>query len=88
MAMLSYWRRRAAPIIARVLAENADQPEAVVRVALAAAYPFGQRKHHPYRIWLDEIRVQTGKRRLTSRAHKLQGRTPALPDARQGALFA
>jgi hypothetical protein len=86
--MLSSWRQRAAPIIARVLAETSGQPEGDVRAALLAAYPFGPRKHHPYRIWLNEIRVQTGQRRPTSRAHKFQGRTPAPADERQGALFA
>jgi hypothetical protein len=87
MAMLSYWRRKAAPIIARVLADTAGQPERQVRGALLAAYPFGPREHHPYRIWLDEIRVQTGRRRLSSRVRKLQGRAPEPPDERQAVLF-
>jgi hypothetical protein len=87
-AMQSRWRRAAAPIIARVLAENAGRPEADVRAALRAAYPFGPRKHHPYRIWLDEVRIQTGRRQLSGREHRLQGRPPRLPDPRQELLFA
>ncbi len=86
--MLSYWRCRCAPIIARVLAENAGRPEADVRAALRAAYPFGPRKHHPYRIWLDEVRIQTGRRQLSGRERRLQGRPPRLPDPRQEPLFA
>jgi len=86
--MQSRWRRAAAPIIARVLAENAGRPEAEVRAALRAAYPFGPREHHPYRIWLDEIRIQTGRRQLSGRERRLQGRPPRPPDPRQELLFA
>jgi len=75
--MQSRWRRAAAPIIARVLAENAGRPEAEVRAALRAAYPFGPREHHPYRIWLDEIRIQTGRRQLSGRERRLQGEIAA-----------
>jgi len=85
--IVSYWRRIAAPIIARVLEQTAGRPESEVRAGLLAAYPFGPRKHHPYRIWRDEIRIQTGKRRIHLVTRKLQGRPPAPPDPLQGALF-
>ncbi len=80
IAMISHWRRIAAPIIAKILAEMEEKPETEIRAALGAAYPFGLRKHHPYRIWLDEIRIQTGRRRIDSRVRQLQGRPPQLPD--------
>jgi hypothetical protein len=86
--MLSHWRRIAAPIIAKVLQETAGQPKREVRAALLKAYPFGPRKHHPYRIWCDEIRTQTGQRQLQTSVRKLQGRPPEPPDQRQGTLFA
>jgi len=86
--MTSYWRRIAAPIITDVLRDMAGKPEHEIRAALLNAYPFGLRRHHPYRIWRDEIRIQTGRRRIQSQARKLQGRPPELPDERQGALFA
>ncbi len=86
--MLSHWRRKAAPIIADVLAAMAGRPEYEIRAALRAAYPFGTRKHHPYKIWLDEIRVQTGRRRLTGRQRVMQGRPTEPPDPRQVELFA
>jgi hypothetical protein len=86
--MTSHWRRIAAPIIAEVLREMGGKPEHEIRAALLNAYPFGPRRHHPYRIWRDEIRIQTGRRRIQSQARKLQGRPPELPDERQGALFA
>jgi hypothetical protein len=85
--MFSHWRRKAAPIIAEVLAATAGRPEHEIRAALRAAYPFGPREHHPYRIWLDEIRVQTGRRRLSGRQRVMQGRPPEPPDPRQVELF-
>jgi len=86
--MTSYWRRIAAPIIADVLRELAGKPEHEIRAALLKAYPFGPREHHPYRIWRDEVRIQTGQRRVGWRARRLQGRPPEPSDPNQGALFA
>lgn len=56
----SHWRQRAAPVVARVLAETKGQPETVIKAALTAAYPFGQRAYHPYKVWLDEVKRQRG----------------------------
>lgn len=55
------WRDIARPIIQNVLTENAGKSEREIKKALKEAYPFGQRCYHPYKIWLDEIKVQTGK---------------------------
>lgn len=81
--MTSFWRAKAAPIIGRVLAETAGKPEPEIRAALRAAYPFGLRRHHPYRIWCDEVRVQRGRRKLSRSARRQQGRAPEPADARQ-----
>lgn len=56
------WRDQAAPIVRRVLADTAGQPEPVVRQALTDAYPFGPRQFHPYKVWCDEIARQRGKK--------------------------
>jgi hypothetical protein len=56
----SYWRRKAAPIVAKVLAENKGKTEKELRAALKVVYPFGERKYHPYKIWCDEVRRQLG----------------------------
>ena len=85
--MISRWRRLAAPIIAKILEETKGKPETEVRAALRAAYPFGPREHHPYKIWLDEIRIQTGRRSIDSRMRRLQGRPPQPPDSRQQRLL-
>ena len=57
-SLTSRWRARAAPIIFKVLLDTAGLPMKDIRRALRAAYPFGPRKMHPYRIWLDEVRRQ------------------------------
>lgn len=57
------WRDTARPIIAKVLADNQDKTESEIRKALQDAYPFGERKYHPYKVWCDEIRVQRGLKR-------------------------
>jgi hypothetical protein len=56
------WRDKARPIIARVLAETKGQSDDVIRKALREAYPFGEREYHPYKVWLDEIALQTGRK--------------------------
>lgn len=66
----SAWRNRAMPIIAAVLREYPDDsPER--RKALRDAYPFGERKFHPYKIWLSEVKRQTAKG-----APKFDGKKP------------
>lgn len=54
----SRWRNIARAIISRVIEETKGQSNKAVREALRKAYPFGERRHHPYKIWLDEIAVQ------------------------------
>jgi hypothetical protein len=48
------------PIIEKVLAETSGKDEKEIVKALRDAYPFGPRKHHPYKIWLDEVKRQRG----------------------------
>lgn len=54
----SRWRNHAAPIIARVLEETKGKSEKEIRAALRDAYPFGERRYHPYKIWLSEVKRQ------------------------------
>jgi hypothetical protein len=77
------WRERAAPIIAYVLHANAGKPEKVIRKALRDAYPFGERKYWPYKVWLDEVRRQRKMPRLSGFSRRL----PNEPDPRQETLF-
>lgn len=65
----SKWRAHAAPIIARVLRETAGKPEKEIKAALREAYPFGERKYWPYKMWCKEVRVQRFPKKRT-RAEK------------------
>lgn len=68
------WRERYTPIIAAIIKDHpTDTPER--RKALRDAYPAGERAHHPYKVWLDEIAVQTGKipRRKPKTARPIEG---------------
>jgi len=71
MSTGSYWRNRAAPIIAQTIARVGRDDERALRKALHDAHPFGERRMHPYKIWCDEVR-----RQLEGRQH----RRPAPPD--------
>ena len=61
------WRDVARPIIASVLAQEGTEDRKRLRKALREAYPFGERKYHPYKIWCHEIRVQLGEARFGRR---------------------
>lgn len=65
------WRDIARPIIQEVLFSTKGMSEREVTKALHDAYSWGQRKYHPYKIWLDEIKVQRGKRKLGERKIKI-----------------
>lgn len=56
----SHWRTTSAKVIAKVLEETKGKSEKEIRAALKKAYPFGERRYHPYKIWLDEIKRQRG----------------------------
>jgi hypothetical protein len=71
--MKSHWRTYAAPIIAAVLKETAGQDERAIRKALTAAYPFGERAMHPYKMWLAEVRAQRGKQSARRPSAEIEG---------------
>jgi len=54
------WRSAARPIIAAIIREYSTDDIPRLRAALRDAFPWGERRYHPYKVWLDEIRVQLG----------------------------
>lgn len=56
--MSSYWRHCAREAIGAVVKEwqAAGQPDDLAH-RLRAAYPFGERSHYPYQVWLEEQRA-------------------------------
>jgi hypothetical protein len=80
------WREQARPIIAAVIARFNGEDSSALRSALRAAYPFGPREYHPYKIWLSEIRRQLNKER-DKRRTKGEPKPPEPPDPNQKELF-
>jgi hypothetical protein len=66
------WRERSRAVIACVLNGN----PANLKAALFDAYPFGQRRYHPYKIWCEEVAAALGK----PRKPKARKGTPARRD--------
>lgn len=50
------WREGAVRVIDKVVRENPTARGKDLRKLLFDAYPFGIRRHHPYRIWCEEVR--------------------------------
>ena len=72
-------REIAAPIIDDVIERIGTDDMPKLRKALREAFPWGVREYHPYKIWLDEIRIQLGDKPRFNWRYK--------PDANQRRLF-
>ncbi len=83
----SHWRNVAYPIIRDVLDDYRVHGEKALRKALRDAYPFGERKYHPYKIWLDEIARQRGLKPKLGTFGKKARERQLVADERQEKLF-
>jgi len=67
---MSYWKERALKVINATLQQIPEgTQEKDIRKALSAAYPFGQRQYHPYKVWcatVNEVLKPTVKQRNTN----------------------
>lgn len=66
------WRSHSQPIIAKIIAENSEKSDEEVHKLLMAAYPYGRRKHYPYKVWCDEVKKQMESRRTKARSQASQ----------------
>ena len=57
--MKSPWRERSAQIIYKIIRDNPDIAIKELCKKISEAYPFGERKYHPYKIWLSEVKRAT-----------------------------
>lgn len=57
---MATWRNQAASVISDVIRQNPNMEQKKLRKLISAAYPFGERKYHPYKIWRDEVNRQLG----------------------------
>lgn len=59
---MATWRDIAQPIIKEVIEREGRHDLRKLRKALRDAYPFSERRLHPYKVWCDEVRRQVGTR--------------------------
>lgn len=57
---MATWRDSAGPIISEVIHRVGRADMKKLRKELREAYPYGQRKHWPYKVWCDEVKRQLG----------------------------
>jgi hypothetical protein len=80
---MSYWRDKSRSVIAAALKEGraVGLEGKALEKHVSAAYPFGLRENHPYKIWLSEFNFQVkGKTNKPKPKHELEA-------AGQGSLF-
>lgn len=69
---MSGWRDQAVAAIGAVHASlPADASFDERKNAVGAAYPFGERRHHPYRVWLKAQREYLAKFQTGSRPQRM-----------------
>lgn len=54
---ISEWRKHAAYTIREAISNCKTSNPGDIKKAIDAAYPFGVRAYHPYKIWLSERRI-------------------------------
>lgn len=64
------WREFSYQVITKVVEENPNASIEELRKLVSAAYPFGERKYHPYKIWLSAVKeiLPHGKKRLVTKS--------------------
>lgn len=68
----SNWRRHSRIVIDRVIAENPGVDEATLFKRISKAYPWGERRYHPYKMW--RLEVKEAKERHAERLERSEGR--------------
>lgn len=74
------WRAHSAKVIKRVIKRVGTADRQALQQAISEAYPFGERRNYPYKVWRDEVAKHL--------AMVEQGRfEPRLPAPIQQSLF-
>jgi hypothetical protein len=60
---MATWREMSKKIIMNVIEREGRGDMKKLRKALRDAYPFGERRYHPYKVWCEEVRRHIGIRR-------------------------
>lgn len=62
------WREIHRPRIRAIIEKVGTHDKKALKNALFEAWEYGERKYHPYKIWLDEIRQQLGLKIVKKKA--------------------
>lgn len=73
------WRDTARRVIQKVISEHPGMDKEKLKKLISKQYPFGERQYHPYKIWLDEIKIQLKERKF--------GQKKIVVDPKQQKLF-
>lgn len=57
---MNTWRKESHKVIAKVIADNPGATGPALKKLLSEAYPFGERKYWPYKVWCDAVRQACG----------------------------
>ncbi|GAA4002855.1 hypothetical protein GCM10022631_12010 [Deinococcus rubellus] len=81
---MSYWQSRAGKVIWPIVEAGRKAGEApkAVLAQIDAAYPFGAREHHPYKMWL-AVRREAVRRLGLEKAALAPKLAPLFEEARQ-----
>ena len=66
----SHWRTASKRIISEIVQRNHGNIK-MIRFELKEAYPFGERRYYPYKIWLQECQKAIGKVRYDRKQRRL-----------------
>lgn len=58
----SLWRRNSRKVIRKVLQMSESKTISDLKKEISKAYPFGERKYTPYKIWREEVKFQLGEK--------------------------
>ncbi len=70
------WRALARPIIRGVMDEARGMDIRVLRRLLRDAYPFGERRMLPYKVWCDEVQRALGTKPIGAASAREHAATP------------
>ena len=64
--MSQSWYDRAKAVITQVKLQHPDVDRKALRILCSKAYPFGERRNHPYKAWCRAMREELGMSRRCS----------------------
>ncbi|MDB9513903.1 hypothetical protein PN499_22135 [Kamptonema animale CS-326] len=85
---VSQWRISAQIVIKKAIDNCPSRDKAEIRKAIDSAYPFGERKYHPYKIWLSVRKQYLAHLGIETKGKPVKEyRCKYCKDSKEGCLF-